>query len=173
MEKRGQVWIETVIYTLIALAMIGMVLAFVKPKIEEFQDRAIITQSLDILKNIDSVINDIEVGGSGNQRVVEIGIKKGTLKIDGNNDSLIFEIESKCEYSEPGEEYQEGEVIVTTKKKGEIDLVKLRISYSNYNITYNNEEKIKSLTKASTSYKLIISNKGKFNDKTVINMEVE
>ena len=38
-KKRGQVWVETVIYTLIALALIGTVLAFVKPKVEEMQDK--------------------------------------------------------------------------------------------------------------------------------------
>jgi uncharacterized protein (UPF0333 family) len=36
-NKRGQIWVETVVYTLIALVMIGLVLAFAKPKIEELQ----------------------------------------------------------------------------------------------------------------------------------------
>ena len=43
-SKHGQVWVETVIYTLIAFALIGTVLTFVKPKIEEMQDSAIISQ---------------------------------------------------------------------------------------------------------------------------------
>ena len=44
-DKKAQVWIETVIYTLIALALIGTVLAFVKPKIQEIQDKIVKIQS--------------------------------------------------------------------------------------------------------------------------------
>ena len=32
---RGQVWVETVVYTLIAFIMIGLVLGVAKPKIEK------------------------------------------------------------------------------------------------------------------------------------------
>jgi len=41
-KKKGQVWIETVTYTLIAFVLIGLILAFVKPKIDELQDKALI-----------------------------------------------------------------------------------------------------------------------------------
>ena len=51
-NKRGQIWVETMVYTLIAFALIGLVLAFVKPKIQETQDKAIIEQSVNILKDI-------------------------------------------------------------------------------------------------------------------------
>ena len=36
--KRGQVWVETVIYTLIGLAIIGVVMAAALPKINERKD---------------------------------------------------------------------------------------------------------------------------------------
>src|SRR4030042_4013421 len=98
-SRSGQVWIETVIYTLIAFVMIGLVLSFAKPKIEEMQDKAILQQSTDMMKQIDSTI--LTIGASGNQRVLEIGIKEGTLKIDCQNDKMIFEMESKSIYSEP------------------------------------------------------------------------
>jgi hypothetical protein len=173
--KKGQVWVETVIYTLIALTMMGLVLAFVKPKIEEFQDKTIIMQSTDMLKKIDNIIKEIRAGGSGNQRKVEINIKKGNLEIDGVNDELIFLIEeSRCEYSELEEEYREGEIIITTEKKGETNLVTLKRDYSeNYNITYQNKDETKSLTKASSTYNLFILNKGEYNGKTVIDMEIK
>ena len=37
-SRRGQVWVETVIYTLIGIALIGLVLAILTPKIKEFRD---------------------------------------------------------------------------------------------------------------------------------------
>ena len=88
-EVKGQVWIETVIYLLIAFIMIGMVLAFVKPKIEDIKDKSILEQSVEIMGDIDDTITTI--GSPGNKRVVQIGLKKGELTIDSKNDSLIFQ----------------------------------------------------------------------------------
>ena len=68
MEKKGQVWVETVIYTLIAFVMIGAVLAFVRPKIEEFQDKAVVEQTISALEDINSVILAVVQGGTGNKR---------------------------------------------------------------------------------------------------------
>ena len=80
-SKLGQIWIETVIYTLIAMIMIGAVLAWGKPKIEELQDKSIIEQTLGVFEDIDSQIQSAVEGGAGNKRVVEIGLKKGSIKI--------------------------------------------------------------------------------------------
>ena len=77
MKKRGQIWVETVVYTLIAFALIGLVLAFVKPKIEEIQDKAVLDQSAGILEEIDSIVKNL--GSPGNQRLIELGISKGKM----------------------------------------------------------------------------------------------
>ena len=79
MKKGGQVWIETVIYTLIAFGLIAAVLAFVKPKIDEAQDKAVIEQSISMVKAVDSLIRETIQGGAGNKRILEISIKKGSL----------------------------------------------------------------------------------------------
>ena len=56
---RGQIWIETVIYTLIAFFMIGIVLAFVRPKILEFQDKIIIDRSINLMDHLNNNILSI------------------------------------------------------------------------------------------------------------------
>lgn len=169
-KRRGQIWIETVIYTLIAFVMIGAVLAFAKPKIEELQDKAIIEQSLEMIKTIDNTITSI--GVPGNQRIIELGIKKGVLKIDGGDDRIIFEIESKYTYSQPGENISDSTgIIAHTKKMGKFNRVTFTIDYTEkYDITYQGKDESKLITKASTPYKLLISNKG--GDKTVIDIKV-
>lgn len=167
--KKGQIWVETVIYTLIAFAMIGLVLQFVKPKIEEIQDQAIIEQSITVLRTLDSTIFEIVQGGAGNKRNIELKIKKGALTIDSTNDSLIFEIESKYEYSEPGKSVYQDEIEITNEKKSDLNLVTLARNYTDkYNITYNNAEIAKSITKSPTIYVLSISNQGN----KVINFEL-
>lgn len=161
MEKKGQVWVETVIYTLIAFIMIGAVLAFVKPKIEEFQDRAIVEQTLTALEDLNSVIFSVVQGGPGNKRVVEMGIKKGFLEIRGDTETLFFEVDSKYTYSEPGSEVSVGSANILTQKKGKGNLITIVMNYSNrYNLTYQGSDENKVLTKAAIPYKIAIYNNG-------------
>ena len=156
---KGQVWIETVIYMLIAFVMIGMVLAFIKPKIEEIKDKSILEQSVEILTNIEDTVDTI--GGPGNKRIVEISLKKGELEIDGVNDLLIFKMDSMHVYSEPGEIVQVGTLLAQTTKKTRDNLVTLTSNYSSsYNLTYHNQEESKALTRAAVPHKLTISNVG-------------
>ena len=171
-NRRGQIWVETITYTLIAFALIGLVLAFVKPKIEEVQDKGLIEQSISILEEIDLIIKTL--GDPGNQRVINLKISKGVFGIDGVNNKLFFEIESRYIYSEPGENVTIGNIIVFTEKKGKVNDVILTRNYEGEcNITYQNMDELKKIGMTSTSYTLLIANKGEDDlNKPIINMEV-
>ncbi len=171
-NRRGQIWVETIIYTLIAFALIGLVLAFVKPKIEEIQDKGIIEQSISVLEDIDLIIKTL--GDPGNQRIINLGISKGIFNIDGENNKLFFELESRHTYSEPGRHITIGNIIVLTEKIGKINDVILTRNYEGeYDITYQNMNELKKIGKTSTSYTLLIANKGENAlNKTIINIEV-
>ncbi len=169
MKKRGQVWIETVVYTLIAFVILGAVLSFAKPKIEELQDKSVIEQSIKMLEKIDGVIGEIEAV-SGNKREIELGIKKGSFTIDAENDLIIFNIESRYTYSEPGLEYQKGDIVIYNEQIGENNKISATMNYTGkYDIKWNNEDKLELLSKSSTEYRVFISNKG--GDLTTINFE--
>ncbi|MBT4257873.1 hypothetical protein HOD88_01665 [archaeon] len=170
---KGQVLIEAVIYILIALALIGIVLAFAYPKIEEIQDRTIIAQSEEIMQDIADTITEIRQGGSGNQRLVELGIKKGELKIEPANDSIIFEIESSYTYSEPGKEYLRGDIIVRTEKISDYNLITLKLDYKDlFNITYNGEESPKTLSKGGVPYELLFKNLGEDETSSLVGIDI-
>jgi hypothetical protein len=173
-KKRGQVWIETVIYTLIAFILIAAVLAFVRPKIQEMQDQAIIKQSIALIKDIDNLISSVSNGPAGNKRLIELNINQGILKIDGLNDMLIFEILTAATYSEPGVNITDGNILVRTDKLGDENKVTLERKYDSlkYNITNSGKDEIKSLSKGTTAYKLFISNLGG-ETKTNIDMEIK
>ncbi|VVB79249.1 Uncharacterised protein [uncultured archaeon] len=161
-SKLAQVWVETVIYTLIALILIGTVLAFAKPKIEQLQDKALIEQSLEIMDSINSNVLNVVQGGPGNKRVIDIGLKKGSITIDGPSKMVYFKLEgTRSMYSEPGAAVMVGDVNVTTiKKAGNYD-VTLTDSYPNYEIMYNgNPAGVKTVTKAPNPYKFVILNNG-------------
>jgi hypothetical protein len=173
-NKKAQIWVETVIYTLIAFAMIAMVLSYAKPKIEEAQDKAVLEQSIRILQEIDLVISEINQGVPGNKREIGLTIKKGTLKIDAENNRIFFEMDSKYQYSELDTEITDGNLIIFTRKKADFNVVNLTRDYNeDYNLTYQGEKISKALTKAPTQYNLFISNDGKDGaSKTKINFNI-
>jgi len=175
---RGQVWVETVIYTLIAFALIATSLAYVRPKIEEMQDKAIIEQTLAMMEDIDSIIASAVQGGAGNTRIIELSIKKGSLKIDGSENKIIFEIESRHIYTEPCTaepctEINIGNIVAVTKKQGKFNLITLTRSYTDYDIQYKGESGgQKTITKSSIPYKLSIENKGDSDTDTDNKVEI-
>ena len=174
-RKKAQVWIETVIYTLIAFSLIAAVLAFAKPKIDEMQDKAVIEQSIGLVKAIDSLVREVVQGGAGNKRGIDVTIKDGMLRIDGEKDEIIFEIDSSYVYSEIGKDIPDGNLIIRTEKKGNANLVTLSRDYTadGYDIKFNGKDELKTLSKASTSYKLFITNNGKDDTTGKWNINIE
>jgi hypothetical protein len=171
-NRNGQVWVETVVYLLIAFAMMGLVLSFVKPKIEEMRDKTIIEQSLGIIKEIDNTI--ITIGSPGNKRLLEIGIRKGSLIIDCEKDIITFEMDSKYGPSEVGEPVQTGNIVTLTEGTEKAYKVTLKRDFSkDYDFSYGNQEISKSLSKASNPYRLFLTNKGESSNKVLIDFSIE
>jgi hypothetical protein len=170
MIKKGQIWVETVLYTLIFLILMGLVLSFAKPKLEEISDKAMIEQSISVMETIDNAILSVVQGGPGNRRKIDLTLNKGKIKIDSNKDQVLFELDSKHAYTEIGKDVEIGRVISKTEELGKINKVTLTINY-NYNITYDDEEKIKTISSASTPYKLFITNKG--GNTTKVDFEIK
>ena len=159
MNKKNQIWVETVIYTLIGLSIIGVLLSIVKPAIEEKKDQIILDQSISILNTIDNNIEDIRYYGPGNSRPLELMIKKGEINIGDNQ--IKFSMLSSYKYSEVGQTITLGKINVTTIQKGKQYNVNFVLDYNNVlNITWNKEKQDKTLTQAPTSYKVTITNWG-------------
>jgi hypothetical protein len=169
---KGQVWVETVIYLLIAFVMMALVLSYISPKIEELRDKAIIEQSLEIMKSIDNLIATI--GSPGNKRLIEVGINKGSLTIDSPNDKIIFEMESKYMYTEPGKIVEIGDINAITESIGETNRITLTRDFGDeYNLTYKGGESIKTLSTISASYNLFLTNEGEASNKIIIDFDTE
>lgn len=170
-NKRGQVWIETVTYTLIALVMIGLILSFAKPKIEEMRDKVLIEQSLRMMKEIDQTIFEVGEDVAGNKRKLEINLKKGLINVNGENETLMFSIDSRNTYSEPGQEYIDGNFNILTTEKGKLNTITITRNYTGeYDLLYKNENSSKIITRSSNSYNLFVTNKG--GETKQINIEI-
>ena len=156
---KAQVWVETVIYTLIGLTIISIILAMVMPQIDKMKDKAIIEQTVVALNNLDTKIS--EVGQApANSRVVNFKIGKGKLEINSVNNSIKYILEdTKLEASEPGIEITQGNIILLTEKIASRFRISLTMNYNNLNIINENEEPIKTLHAGATPYKISIENK--------------
>ena len=165
---RGQIWVETVIYTLIGLAVIGLVMAAALPKINARKDEIMIEQSIEALGNIDNKIYEVQVA-SGNRRVVDLDVRKGTLIIDMVEDTISWELESRFEYSEVGISIPLGRLNVTTTSEDPWN-VELKLSYG-VDLRFDGDNiGTKRIGVSPTPYSFIIENAGKEGDNIVINL---
>jgi len=157
-DRKGQVWVETVIYTLIGLAVIGLLLAVARPKIAEMKDKLVIEQSIEAMGNINDKIYEIQ-RAPGNQRIIDLKVGRGRFVIDSGNDRLYWVIDSSYEYSEPGYNISLGSMNVRTETASPWEIW-LEIDYG-VDIIYDGErEGIKELTPAAVPYQIYIRNLG-------------
>jgi type II secretory pathway pseudopilin PulG len=167
-NRKGQVWVETVIYTLIGLAIIGLLLAVARPKINEMKDKLVIEQAIEALGNINDKIYEVQ-RAAGNQRSVDLKVGRGKFVVDSENDKIYWIIDSNYEYSEPGYNVSLGAMTVLTSDGDPWD-VRLEIEYG-VDIRYDNETTgTKELMEASAPYKFYIKNLGNEGGNLVIDL---
>jgi len=160
--KKGQVWIETVLYTLIGLAIMGVILSIVKPTLDQKRDQLILNQVTEILDAIEGQISDVIYRGEGNTRTVEVTLKKGKIVINTANDSIDFYMDSKHLFSELDREVNIGKIVVLTTEKAKKNYaVHMSLRYPHYDVTYDGEDREKTLQQSSTPYKIAMTNQGK------------
>jgi len=158
--KRGQIWVETVIYTLIGLSLIGIVIALVMPKIGEFKDKATIEQTIEVLNLIDSKVNEV-LSAPGNVRYIKLKMRRGELIINGASDEIIYELVGiDTKYSETNVPIEIGSVNILTNETGSNYRVTLSLNFSNYNLTYGGADTFEKFSGVSIPYEFIIMNNG-------------
>jgi type II secretory pathway pseudopilin PulG len=160
MNRKAQVWVETVIYTLIGLALIGIVLGIVTPKINDFKDRSTIEQTIESLNIFDSKIDEV-LSAPGNVRKVEFQMKRGNLFFDSVDNKIYYELDgSKSLFSEPGVEIAIGNINVTTEEGVKEHKVSLFLFYE-HNLTFEGDDTVvEQFSSASIPYQFKISNEG-------------
>jgi len=161
MDRKAQVWIETVLYTVIILAIIAIVLSFALPKINSNKEKVIIEQSIEALKNLDRSINDA-ARQSGNQRIVEFSLKVGELTFDARDDreKISLKIDNlENLYSENGREIQNGNVVIVSNEGLNTNDITITLDYSGkLDIQYEGREEEVKINSADAPYSFSIEN---------------
>ncbi len=163
MNKKAQVWIETVLYTLMGIALIGIVLAITTPRINESRDRILVEQTIKSFSVWDERIGELIDRGQGNVRnIPAFTMKRGELLINSTSDEIIFVVDGLSKpYSEVGFEIREGNVRITSYETEKSAYTVLILNYKNItNITYGGSDQNRKFTAASTAYSFSIRNLG-------------
>ncbi|MFH1823538.1 MAG: hypothetical protein ABH817_02395 [archaeon] len=149
MNKKAVVWVSTVLYILISLAIIGIVLAAVNPRINSSRDKSIIEQTIIILNEIDENIN-FAAQTPGTRLKYEFKLSRGQIQIIGNK--VIWTLEkSGYQYSEPNMIIKIGKISALTTDENTV-ILKLEYPGLNFNDLL--------IQAASNPYELFIENKG-------------
>ena len=174
MQRRAQIWVESVIYTLIGIAIISLMLLVTKPKIQSTQDEFVVQQTLKALNDLDNKITEV-MQATNNRRLVDFQLSRGTLLIDATNSKIQWELDdSSYMYSEPGFDVNIGSIRVRTdNSSGDQYIVKLTLDYSNKNkLTISKQIGSKELQPAKVPYSLVIENYGLDASTNLINIDI-
>ena len=163
-SKKGVEWVSTVLYTLISLALMGILLAAVQPRIAELKDNYVISQTIDSLNVLDETISNARVA-EGTVLKYSMQLQKGNLVIDGQNDRIIWQSDSNYQYSEINKTVTVGVISALTEKKGNGYNVRLEMNYPQINLTFSGSDSWKTFNPASVPYAIWIKNNGIVNKK--------
>ncbi|MEM2713812.1 MAG: hypothetical protein QXS07_01295 [Candidatus Pacearchaeota archaeon] len=160
--ERADIWISTVIYILIGLAVISALLIATRPKIEEAKDRYTINYMINALNSLNGLILDVnEMPGSA--RLFELKIAKGELRIKPQEDKVEWQLGTNFKFSELNQLISVGTVnLITTQEAGRF-ITKLFLNYTepiNITTAIDGEGNELILTQAPTPYKISIKNFG-------------
>jgi hypothetical protein len=161
-NKHSQVWVETVIYTLIGLTIMGAIIGVVTPKITQMNDKILLTQTIDTMNQLNAQVQDTYLY-PGSQREVTLMVKKGEYTIDGAGDQIQFLLKNTgLLYSQPNITIRQGDLNILTVEKlgGKKYDIFLTLDYGDSNLTYQGRDQNKSLTSAPIAYRLLVINNG-------------
>ena len=90
MKKKGNIWISAVLYFALGMILLSIILTSGMPVIERLRDKNIALQTKEVFQVMDQKILETAKGGPGNQKVLDLNIKKGTFIIDTENQEKYF-----------------------------------------------------------------------------------
>jgi len=177
MNNKGDVWVSTVLYTLIGLAIIGSLIAVLQPKISELKDKLVAEQTVQSLNVLDDTMLRVREA-TGTRLNYILRLDKGNFIIDGYNESIYWQSDSKYQYSDENKLINlttTRGIQVLTVKSGGLWNINFMMNYRGYglNITINGKDDFKTLTPSSMPYSVWITNKGIQNKTQQIDFSVD
>lgn len=112
MNKKSQIWISAIIYTMVAILALVLILSTGIPLLTELKDRAVFEKVKDIMVNLDQQISEIANQGEGSQAIVSFEVREGEIKFEDNQ--FVWEIETESEIISPRTSQILGNLIIAS-----------------------------------------------------------
>ncbi len=170
-KKRGEIWVSFVLYVLISLAVLSMIFAAIKPRIDEAQDKAIVEQTVIMFNDLNEAVKTASLS-SGTVIKRELKITKGDLFIYNmtntnaniNNGSIQFIIyDTSLKYSEVNVPLSIGDIKILTQETKSKDKynINLTMTFKDKQIFVGDGDKeFKQFISSPVNYRLFIKNEG-------------
>lgn len=100
--KKGQIWISAVLYIGISIVVLVLILVASRPLINKARDENTVTQTKQVMLELDKTIRTVIGEGAGSQRIFSLEIGRGNMLIDQEKESITWSLETKALISEPG-----------------------------------------------------------------------
>ena len=174
-NKKADIWVSTVLYILIGMAVIGMLLAVIRPKVAEMKDSLSIDQTVESLNKFDEIMLRTRQA-TGTRLSYELSLSRGDLQLNTQGENITWIIrDSAYRYSQEGVPIKLGNIEILTEKKGQLWQVTLTRDYSNSNIdiTFSGEDTNKVLTASKMPYNIFLENQGLAENKQHIDITIE
>jgi type II secretory pathway pseudopilin PulG len=174
-NKKADIWVSTVLYILIGMAVIGMLLAVIRPKVAEMKDSLSIDQTVESLNKFDEIMLRTRQA-IGTRLSYELSLSRGDLQINAQGENITWIIrDSAYRYSQEGVPIKLGNIEILTEKKGQFWQVTLTRDYSNSNLdlTFSGADTNKVLTASKMPYRIFLENQGLAENKQHIDITIE
>ena len=110
-NKKSQVWVSAVLYTMVAAVSIAFILQAGLPLVEGMRDRSVFNKMKNQMLVLDQYIEQVASEGRGSQRFVPFEIAQGNMLIDDTG--LRWEMETRTRIVEPRSSYRLGNLMIS------------------------------------------------------------
>src|SRR3989338_6187284 len=111
-KRKADIWISTIIYILIVVAVVVIVLQAGVPMFNKLKEKAVFTKGEDNIQALNQHLGDVASEGTGSQRIVPVEFSEGTFSI--NPGSVMWELKTTSKIIEPRTKIEKGNLIVSS-----------------------------------------------------------
>jgi len=115
--KKGAIWISAVLYMGMGVVILTIILAAGMPVINKMKDKNVAVQTQEVMFKLDRNIRAVYTEGPGSQRPIKVEIKKGSLRISQELETIDWNFRSKVLLSEPNTKIKQGNLEMYTIKE--------------------------------------------------------
>ncbi|MDO8555545.1 MAG: hypothetical protein Q7R96_00030 [Nanoarchaeota archaeon] len=176
MQKKGAIWVASVLYLAVGLVALGLLLTAALPAINKLKDRNTVAQTKQLFYTLDEYLRTVVVEGVASQRELNpLTINKGIFTINETNIHWQLPTEALIiEPSTPEEKIikKEGNLELWEEKTPTVGnyLMHLDLHYETIGLYVNPDSAGMPLL---GTYRLLFKNWGASEDRVIVNVSIQ